>query len=114
MLLTILFLFTFAVVIGLFMVVLGLRYRRSSLPLALSHAALALIALGLLFNQIFTQAINKFNNAAALLMVLALIGGLMLFALREKNKPPAMILVTIHAAMGLGGLLVLFLGFQDV
>jgi hypothetical protein len=43
---------------------------------------------------------------------LAVIGGIMLFALREKNKPPPMVLVGIHAVMALVGLLVLFLGFD--
>jgi hypothetical protein len=37
----------------------------------------------------------------------------MLFALREANKPPPMMLVAIHAMMALAGLLVLILGFQN-
>ena len=57
--------------------------------------------------------INKYNNVAALLMILALIGGVMLFALRETSKPPPMTLVAIHAIMALTGLLLLILGFQN-
>lgn len=62
--------------------------------------------------QIISGATDKYNNVAALLMILALIGGLMLFALREHNKPPPMVLVGIHALMALVGLLVLFIGFD--
>lgn len=104
--------FSLAASLGLFLVVLGVRYRRRSAKIGLIHASLGLLAFGLLIAQIVSGAINKYNNVAALLMVLALIGGLMLFALREHNKPPPMVLVAIHAGMALAGLLVLFLGFS--
>lgn len=105
-------LFSIAASLGLFLVVLGARYHRSSLKIGLSHASIGLIALVVLFFQIFNGAMNKYNNVAALLMILAIVGGLMLFALREKSKPPPMVLVGIHAVMVLVGLLVLILGFD--
>ena len=105
-------LFSVAASLGLYLVVLGARYHRSSLKIGLSHASIGLTALVLLFLQIINGTMNKYNNVAALLMILALIGGLMLFALREQNKPPPMVLVGIHAVMALAGLLVLFLGFD--
>ena len=104
-------LFSLAACLGLFLVVLGVRYHRNSLKIGLSHASIGLIALGLLITQIVNGATNKYNNVAALLMILALTGGIMLFALREQNKPPPMVLVGIHALMALVGLLVLFIGF---
>ena len=104
-------LFSVAASLGLYLAVLGARYHRSSLKIGLSHASIGLLALALLFMQILNGTINKYNNVAALLMIFALIGGLMLFALREKNKPPPMVLVGIHAVMALVGLLVLFIGF---
>lgn len=104
-------LFSVAASLGLYLVVLGAHYHRSSLKIGLSHANIGLLALVILFLQIINGAINKYNNVAALLMILAVIGGLMLFALREQNKPPPMVLVGIHAVMALVGLLVLFLGF---
>jgi len=106
------FLFSVAASLGLYLVVLGARYHRSSLKVGLSHASIGLLALVLLFLQIINGAINKYNNVAALLMILAVIGGIMLFALREKNKPPPMMLVGIHAIMALVGLLILYLGFD--
>ncbi|HHJ34973.1 MAG TPA: hypothetical protein ENJ87_04335 [Gammaproteobacteria bacterium] len=110
MILTSIILFTLAACLGLFLVVLGLRYHRSSLKVALTHATIAIAALFFLTAQIINGPLNKFNNAAALLMVLALTGGLMLFALRESDKPPAMAVVSIHAIMALAGLLLLALG----
>ena len=112
MILSSILLFSLAASLGLYLVVLGARYHRSSLKIGLSHASIGLLALALLFLQIMNGAINKYNNVAALLMILAVIGGIMLFALREKNKPPPMVLVGIHAVMALVGLLVLFLGFD--
>lgn len=112
MILSSIVLFSLAASLGLFLVVLGVRYHRSSLKIGLIHASMGLLAFGLLIAQIVSGAINKYNNVAALLMVLALTGGLMLFALREHKKPPPMVLVAIHACMAIVGLLVLFLGLN--
>lgn len=101
-----------AATLGIVMVILGVRYHRSSFKLAMSHAVIAIGGLGFLATQIINGPINKYNNVAALLLLLALIGGGMLFALREKDRPPAMIMVFIHASMALAGLVVLFLGLQ--
>ena len=113
MILSSIILFSLAASLGLFLVVLGVRYRRSSLKIGLIHASIGLLAFGLLIAQIFSGATSKYNNFAALLMVFALVGGLMLFALREHDKPPPMALVGIHAFMALVGLLVLFTGFNE-
>jgi hypothetical protein len=56
---------------------LGVHYHRSSLKIGLSHANIGLLALGLLMAQIISGVTDKYNNVAALLMILALIGGLM-------------------------------------
>ena len=112
MILSSIFLFSLAASLGLFLVVLGVHYHRSSLKIGLSHASIGLLAFALLIVQIVNGSINKYNNVAALFMVLALTGGLMLFALREHNKPPPMVLVAIHAIMALVGLVVLFIGFD--
>lgn len=111
MILSSILLFSLAASLGLFLVVLGVRYQRSSLKIGLVHASTGLLASGLLMTQIITGATDKYNNVAALLIILAIIGGLMLFALREHNRPPPMVLVGIHALMALVALLVLYIGF---
>ncbi len=98
---------TAAVLVGFFLVIRGLRHHKSSLKLGLIHASLAIAGIALLLTQIVNGPIDKQNNIAALLLVLALVGGGMVFALREANKPPAMAVVTIHALMALAGLFVL-------
>jgi len=111
MILSAILLFGLATALGLSIVVIGIRYHRSSLALGLSHASVALLALGFLFVQIFRGPVNKFNNAAALLLVLALCGGGLLLLLREGRKPPPMVIVSIHAMMAITGLLLLVLGY---
>lgn len=101
-----------AALTGFTMVFLGIRYKRSFPSLAMGHAAAAIAGLVFLGTQIVNGPTNKFNNLAALLLLLAFIGGGMLFALREKNQAPAMMMVFIHASMAIVGLIIFFLGFR--
>ena len=115
MILASIILFGLAVALGLWLVVLGVRFRRGSLALAAGHAGVALLGLGLLAKQIFGGPVHMLYNDAALLFVLALAGGLVLLALRMGNRehrsPPPMIGVSFHAAMALSALLLLVLGY---
>lgn len=103
--------FLLAVVFGVAMVVLGLRYRRGSLPLAVAHVVAALAGLALLIKHIADSPTQRTQNLAAFLFVLALLGGLVLLGLRiskrEYRTPPPMIVVFLHAAVGLFALLLL-------
>jgi hypothetical protein len=93
-----------AAALGLYLVSLGLRHRRRSPGLALVHAGLALSGIIVLFTAIFTGPTDKMNNLAALFLFFAVVGGGMVFALHEENKPPSMAAVTAHAGMGLVGI----------
>ncbi|MES2406222.1 MAG: hypothetical protein V4528_02725 [Pseudomonadota bacterium] len=108
-------LFCLAALLGLWLVVLGVRYRRGSRTLAAGHAGVALLGLILLGKHIFSSPIHVLYNDAALLFILALLGGLVLLALRMGNQehraPPPMIGVSLHAAMALTALLLLVLGY---
>ena len=115
MILAAIVLFCLAVALGLFLVVLGVRHRRGSRVLAAVHAGVALLGLGALGIQVFRGPIHFLYNSAALLFVLALSGGLVLFFVRmgepDPNSPPSMIGVSLHAAMALVALLLLVLGY---
>jgi len=115
MILAAIVLFCLAAVLGLWLVVLGVRFRRGSLALAAGHAGVAVLGLGLLGKHIFSSPVHMLYNDAALLFVLALAGGLVLLALRignrEQRSPPPMIGVSLHAAMALSALLLLVLGY---
>ena len=115
MILAAIVLFGLAVALGLWLVVLGVRHRRGSRSLAVAHAGIALLGLGLLARQIFGGPVQMLYNDAALLFVLALSGGLVLLALRigsrEHRSPPPMMGVSLHAAMALSALLLLVLGY---
>jgi len=116
MMLVTIVLFCLAVLLGLWLVVLGLRYRRGSLVLALGHAGVALLGLGFLLKQVFGGGpIHILYNNAALLFVLALLGGLVLLAVRmskrEHRTPPPMFVVGLHAVMAMFALLLLVLGY---
>ncbi len=109
-------LFVAAVALGLGLVVLGLSQQRGSLPLAVAHACCAVLGLGLLLWQITTATVStKLYNVAALLFVLAVLGGGVLLALRlgkrEYRTPPPMVVVVLHAIMGLFALILLTVGY---
>lgn len=115
MILAVMVLFGLAVMLGLWLVVLGLRYQRGSLILAMLHVGLAVLGLFLLARLIVTGPTHKLYNLAALLFVLALCGGLVLLALRmskrEYHTPPPMIVVSMHAVMAMAALVLLITGY---
>jgi hypothetical protein len=115
MILAAIVLFCLAALLGLWLVVLGVRYRRGSRVLAAAHAGVALLGLILLGKHIFSSPVHMLYNDAALLFVLALFGGLVLLGLRlgdhEHRSPPPMIGVSFHAAMALAALLLLVVGY---
>ena len=98
-----------AMAVGFYLVFLGLHQRRRSPGLALMHAALALSGTIVLFIEILTGPTDKINNVAALFLFFAIVGGGMVFALNEENRPPSMVAVTAHAIMGLVGILLLII-----
>jgi hypothetical protein len=108
-------LFCLAAVLGLWLVVLGVRYRRGSLALTAGHVLAALLGMGLLGKQILAGPVHMLYNDAALLFVLTLIGALILLALRlssrEYRTPPPMVVVGLHAALAMTGLLLLVVGY---
>jgi peptidoglycan/LPS O-acetylase OafA/YrhL len=108
-------LFCLAVALGLFLVVLGMRYRRSSLVLAMGHASVALLGMGLLGQKVLDDSTHKLYNLASFLFVLALFGGLVLLALRmsqrEYRTPPPMFVVSLHAIMAIIAFLLLVVGY---
>jgi len=114
MILSAILLFGLTVVFGLSLVVLGVRYHRGSLALGLGHAGVAALALLLLVVQIFRGQTVLLYNDAALLFALTLIGGLVLLALREGRKPPPMVVVGIHGALGVVALSLLVVGYIHV
>ena len=98
-----------AVAVGLYLVFLGLRQHRRSPGLALVHVGLVLSGIIVLFTEIFIGPTDKLNNVAALFLLFALVGGGIVFALHEENRPPSMVAVTAHAIMGLVGISLLII-----
>ena len=115
MILASLVLFGLAVAFGLWLVVLGVRFQRGSLFLAVGHVSFAVLGLGLLVRYVIDDSVYKLYNVSALLFFLALLGGLVLLALRinqrEYRTPPPMFMVALHAIMALLALLLLVLGY---
>jgi len=96
-----------AVSLGLYLASVGLRQRKRLPALGLTHAALAISGFIALSLQIASDTSDKLNNVAAFVLVLAIIGGLMVFALHEKGSAPSMPVVVLHAIMGSVGLILL-------
>ncbi len=103
-------LFNFVVLTGLAMVYTGLRHHRSMPWLGIAHGLMAVAGFSLLMLAIFNGTSSKLINFAALMFFLALTGGGLLFALRERDAPPSMPLVTIHAVLALTGFGLLLAG----
>lgn len=96
-----------AVTLGFYLVSVGIRQRKRLPALGLTHAALAISGFIALSLQIAADSSIKLNNAAAFFLVLAIIGGLMVFALHEKGSAPSMPVVVLHAIMGSIGLILI-------
>jgi len=101
-----LFLFV-AVFLGFYLASVGIRQRKRIPALGLIHAALAICGFITLCLQIAADTSDKFNNAAAFFLTLAIIGGLLVFALHEKGAAPSMPVVVLHAIMGSIGLILI-------
>lgn len=105
-----------AALLGITLAVIGLRQRRGSMPLALAHLLSAILGLGLLILHVTTAPTVRLFNLAALLLVLALLGGLVLLMLRavrrEYRTPPPMFVVVMHAALGIAALVMLLVGIS--
>ncbi|MGD8927214.1 MAG: hypothetical protein PVG20_10200 [Thioalkalispiraceae bacterium] len=112
MILFVILLFGLAVGFGVFLMFMGIRYKRGSKALGLTHAAIGMLALVMLIVQIFREAtIHMLYNNAAILFFMALAGGLVLLALRKGTEPPPMVVVVIHAVMALVALALLVVGY---
>jgi hypothetical protein len=104
-----------AAVIGFIMIFIGLHYHRRSLMLIVSHVLFAVAGLAFLLYLITIEFISLYNIAAAVLLMLTLIIGAILAALRDGKQPPPMPAVTVHAIIGLTGISLLLLGsYQSI
>lgn len=90
-----------AVALGSALVYVGLNHKRRLPVMGVLHALLAIASVLVLSMTIATGPSNKLINVAVFFLVLALIGGAMVFMLHEKGRPPSMPMVTMHAIMGL-------------
>ena len=112
MILFVILLFGLAVAFGIFLTYMGVRYQRGSMALGLTHAGIAVVALGMLTVQIFREAtIHMLYNDAAIVFVLVMAGGLVLLALRNGKEPPPMVVVGLHAVMALVAYVLLVAGY---
>ena len=104
-----------AAVIGFIMIFVGLHYHRRSLILVICHVSLAVIGLVILLYEITREFISQYNIAAAVLLMLTLIIGAILAALRDNKQPAPITAVTAHAIIGLAGITFLLLGsYQSI
>jgi len=103
-----------AISLGAYLVFVGIRQRKRLPVIGLAHAGIAITGFIALCLQIATGVSDKLNNVAAFLLVLAIIGGIMVFALHEKNSPPSMPVVTLHAIMGLVGIILLVINVSNI
>ena len=104
--------FGLAILAGLSLVFMGVRYRRSSLALGLGHAGIALTALILLIVHIVREAISHMlYNDAAFLFLLTLVGGIVLLITHNNKKSAPLPIVIAHASLALIAMALLIRGY---
>ncbi len=94
-------LFAMAVVVGMTMAFRVLRSRGVSPWVGLGHGMLASGATGILLARVLDGPASKPLNMAALLVGLALMGGLVLLLLRSARDPHPAPFVLLHGTVGL-------------
>jgi peptidoglycan/LPS O-acetylase OafA/YrhL len=108
--------FLLTVALGVALAVMSMRFQRSSSVLALLHAGAALMGFILLLTQL-QQASSLQYNLSALLFGFALLGGLVLLALRisrrEYRTPAPSFAILLHAVMGVAALLLLLVAYRN-
>ena len=105
----ILFLAT-AMGLGGYMAVRGVRLKRPAPRLALVHAAIALAALAFLAYRVAAGPKILVYNSALFFLCLAVIGGIFVGALRERERPPVLPLVLLHAGAAATALVLSLVG----
>lgn len=112
MILYIILIFVATISLGTYLSYVGIRFKQGSGKLGLGHAALGVLALLLLVIHIIRAPVSvMLYNDALILFLFALIGGIVLLALREGRRAPPMLVVVLHAVMAGIGLWLLLLGF---
>ena len=99
-----------AAVAGFIMIFIGFHYHRRSLMLVICHVLLAVAGLAILLYQVTRDFISMYNIAAALCLMLTLVIGAILAALRDNKQPAPILAVTVHAMIGIAGISLLLLG----
>ena len=104
--------FGLAILAGLSLVFMGVRYHRSSLALGLVHAGIAVTALILLLVHIFRDAgSHMLYNDAAILFLLTLVGGIVLLMTHNNKKFAPLLVVIAHASLALIAMALLIKGY---
>ncbi len=96
-----LLLFLLAIALGLTTLIIGQRRRRPPVALGYLHGATALSALGLLIVRVATGPENLLLNSAVVVFLLAALGGLFTLAVRQRDEPPILALILLHATAGI-------------
>lgn len=105
-------LFGLAMLAGLSLVFMGVRYHRSSLAIGLGHAGIAITALILLLVHIVREAVtHKLYNDAAFFFILTLAGGIVLLAIHNNKKAAPLLIVIAHASLALIAMALLIIGY---
>jgi hypothetical protein len=90
-------LFVIAALLGLTVAVALLRKKQTSKPVALAHGLIGAAGLVLLILHA-AQNPQQFLTIAIVLLVIAALGGALLFANDLRKKPGPVFLIAVHAA----------------
>jgi hypothetical protein len=101
-------LFAVAALLGIGVAVALLQKKETSKPIALAHGAFG--AGGLVLLSFYTvQNPHKFLTAAIVLLIVAALGGVVLFANDLRRKPGPVFLILVHALAALAAVVLVVL-----
>jgi hypothetical protein len=89
------------ILLGLYLARRATAGKPPTLRWGLSHAGLGLVTVALLALAASSGATTRLANAALLLLVFALVGGLFILVFRLQRQSPPMFMVYLHAASAL-------------
>ncbi|HEX2852158.1 MAG TPA: hypothetical protein VHO24_02890 [Opitutaceae bacterium] len=101
-------LFALAAVLGIAVAAALLKKKETSKPMALAHGVLG--AGGLVLLILYTaQNPHKFLTSAIVLLVVAALGGVVLFANDLRRKPGPVFLIAVHALAAVAAVVLVLL-----
>ncbi|MDR3478501.1 MAG: hypothetical protein P4M14_10780 [Gammaproteobacteria bacterium] len=101
----------FAAILGSVVLIAILKNHRTPKPVVVAHGSVAGFALLLIFTYIAMGHTDTLVIAGAIVLLIAAIGGFILFGLDVFTKRPPKVMAIVHPIIGISGIVLLITYF---